>query len=50
MASLYKYQKNWIAYLTTCESLQHERYVFITDTKPYQGKDSFNFYLKNYDF
>jgi len=42
MTSLYKYQKNWIAYRTTCESLKHEKYLFNTGTRPYQGEDSFN--------
>ena len=40
--SLYKYQENWIAYRTTCESLTHEKYLYMTGTKPYQGKESFN--------
>ena len=42
MNSLYKYQENWIAYRSTSESLIHEKYLFITNSKPYQGKDSFN--------
>ncbi len=40
--SLYKYQENWIAYRTTCESLTHEKYLYMTGTKPYHGKESFN--------
>ena len=42
MTSLYKYQENWIAYRTTCESLLHEKYLYITKSKPYHVKDSFN--------
>ncbi len=42
MTSLYKYQENWIAYRTTCESLQHEKYLYTTGTKPYLGAGSFN--------
>lgn len=42
MSSLYKYQENWIAYRTTCESLIHEKYLYITGSKPYHVKDSFN--------
>jgi hypothetical protein len=40
--SLYKFQENWIAYRTTCESLQHEKYLYTTSTKPYTGTDAFN--------
>jgi len=42
MNSLYKYQENWVAYRSTCESLKHEKYLYNTKSTPYQGKDSFN--------
>lgn len=40
--SLYKFQENWTAYRTTCESLQHEKYLYLTKTNPYNGKNAFN--------
>ena len=42
MTSLYKYQENWIAYRTTCESLIQEKYLYMTKSKPYHVKDPFN--------
>ena len=40
--SLYKFQENWTAYRTTCESLRHEKYLYATKTNPYHGKNAFN--------
>jgi hypothetical protein len=40
--SLYKFQENWTAYRTTCESLRHEKYLYLTKTNPYGGKNAFN--------
>ncbi len=40
--SLYKFQETWTAYRTTCESLQHEKYLYHTKTDPYNGKSAFN--------
>ena len=40
--SLYKFQETWTAYRTTCESLQHEKYLYHTKTDPYNGKNAFN--------
>ena len=40
--NVYKFQENWIAYRTTCESLLHEKYLYNTGTKPYHGDKSFN--------
>lgn len=34
---LNQYQENWIAYRSTCESLKHEKYVFIAKASPYAG-------------
>ena len=46
MTSLYKYQENWIAYRTTCESLIKEKYLYTTGTTPYDGKNAFNLLVK----
>jgi hypothetical protein len=34
---LNQYQQNWIAYRSTCESLKHEKYVYIANASPYGG-------------
>lgn len=39
---LYKFQENWLEYRTTCESLKHEKYLFLTESEPYDTGDSFN--------
>ncbi len=31
--SLYRFQENWVQYRTTCESLIHERFLFLTKGK-----------------
>ena len=37
--SLYKLQENWIQYRSTCEQLQHEKYLYLTRTAPYADED-----------
>jgi hypothetical protein len=37
----YKFQENWLAYRTTCESLRHEKYLFLTKSEPYDSEDAF---------
>lgn len=39
--SLGQYQENWIDYRTTCESLKHEKYLFLTRAAPYAADDAF---------
>ena len=38
---LYKLQENWLEYRTTCESLRHEKYLYLTKTEPYSADDPF---------
>ena len=40
--NLYKFQEHWIEYRTTCESLRHEKFLFITKTIPYDNDEAFN--------
>jgi hypothetical protein len=40
--SLYKFQENWISYRTTCETLRHEKFLFLTKTDLYNGTDALN--------
>ena len=39
---LYKFQENWIQYRTTCESLKHEKFLFLTKSAPYDQDKAFN--------
>ena len=46
--ALNQYQENWIDYRTTCESLRHHKYRFLTGAEPYldQG-DAFGHLVNN---
>ena len=35
MLHLNQYQQNWITYRSTCESLKHEKYVYLGKASPY---------------
>src|SRR5437870_9370201 len=35
MLHLNQFQQNWIAYRSTCESLKHEKYVYLGKAPPY---------------
>lgn len=39
--SLFKFHENWIQYRSTAEQLKHERYLFLTRTKPYDDQEQF---------
>lgn len=41
-SSLFKYHENWIEYRTTAEQLKHEKYSYLTSTKPYDNDDRFS--------
>lgn len=40
-SSLFKFHENWIQYRTTVEQLKHEKFLYLTDTKPYDSEDKF---------
>ena len=42
LSALNKYQENWLTYRTTCETLRHEKFLFLTKTKPYDDNEAFN--------
>jgi len=42
LIGLYKFQETWASYRTTCESLRHEKYLYLTKTNPYNGKNALN--------
>lgn len=35
----YKFQENWLEYRTVCESLKHEKFLFLTRSEPYNNKN-----------
>ena len=43
---LNKYQENWLTYRTTCETLRHEKYLFLTGCSSYDGADSLNKFVE----
>jgi hypothetical protein len=38
---LYQFQENWLEYRTTCETLRHEKYLFLTGAAPYNEDEPF---------
>ncbi len=38
---LYRFHDNWIQYRATAEQLKHDKYLFLTGTEPYAGKNAF---------
>jgi hypothetical protein len=38
---LYQFQENWFEYRSTCESLKHEKYLFLTKSEPYDTEEPF---------
>jgi hypothetical protein len=44
--SLNQFQENWIKYRTTCESLKHEKFLYLTRAEPYQKEVSFPFFVQ----
>lgn len=45
--SIYKFQELWIEYRTTCESLRHHKYRFLTGAEPYAGPNRFMDLVEN---
>ncbi|MCD6099158.1 MAG: DUF4231 domain-containing protein [Candidatus Marinimicrobia bacterium] len=41
MQSLFKFHENWIEYRTTCESLKHEKYLYLSRCEPYDDESRF---------
>lgn len=37
LQQLNQYQQNWIRYRSTCESLKHEKYLYLAKAGPYAG-------------
>lgn len=39
--SVFKFQENWIEYRTTAETLKRQKYLFLTQTSPYDSEAAF---------
>ncbi|WP_080931446.1 DUF4231 domain-containing protein [Xanthomonas arboricola] len=46
LIGLGNYQENWVEYRTTCESLRHEKYLFLTKTEPYDVDQAYGLFVK----
>lgn len=46
LIGLGNYQENWVEYRTTCESLRHEKYLFLTKATPYDDAEPFNLFVQ----
>ena len=46
LLSLNQFQENWIEYRTTCESLKHEKYLFLTSAEPYNEEGPFGLFVQ----
>jgi len=44
--TLYRFQENRTSYRTTCETLKHEKFLFITNSKQYDEKDAFSLFVQ----
>ena len=42
VVTLYKFQENWVEYRTTCEALKHEKFLYLTQSDPYDTEAPFN--------
>jgi hypothetical protein len=46
LLSINQFQENWIEYRTTCESLKHEKYLFLTNAEPYNEEETFGLFVQ----
>ena len=44
--SLNQFQENWTEYRTTCESLKHEKFLYLTKTEPYHEEEPFRLFVQ----
>lgn len=44
--SLNQFQENWTVYRTTCESLKHEKFLYLTKAEPYHAEEPFRLFVK----
>jgi len=46
VVSLNQFQENWTEYRTTCESLKHEKFLFLTKAEPYHEEEPFRLFVQ----
>lgn len=46
LVSLNQFQENWTEYRTTCESLKHEKFLFLTKAEPYHEDEKFRLFVQ----
>ncbi len=44
--SLNQFQENWTEYRTTCESLKHEKFLYLTEAEPYHEEEPFRLFVQ----
>jgi hypothetical protein len=44
--SLNQFQENWTEYRTTCESIKHEKFLFLTKAQPYHEEEPFRLFVQ----
>lgn len=44
--SLGQHHENWLEYRTTCESLKHEKFLFLTKSAPYDSDSAFGLFVE----
>lgn len=44
--ALFQFQERWVEYRATRESLEKERFLFLTKTEPYDGVDAFSAFVQ----
>lgn len=47
IVSLCKFHEYWIEYRTTCETLKHHKYLYLTKSAPYDEENAFNVLVEN---
>lgn len=47
VVSTFQFQKKWIEYRTTAETLKHTNYLYVTKTNPYSREDAFSYFVQN---
>ena len=46
IVSLNQLQENWTEYRTTCESLKHEKFLFLTKSEPYHEEEPYRLFVQ----
>jgi len=46
LLAIMKFQENWTEYRTTCETLRHEKYLYLTKTGNYAEEGAFDIFVQ----